>query len=63
MKIKLTWEEFVEAADVGLRAKGHLVNGFPEFFNAGSYEPDTKAYNFPPDYVEVEVESPNTGLE
>ena len=55
MKIKITWAEFLEAADVGLRQKGITPAGMPEFFQRNSYEPDSECYNFPPAYVEFEV--------
>ena len=55
MKIKITWEEFIEAADVGLRQKGITPLNIPEFYQRNNYEPDSQCYNFPPAYVEVEI--------
>jgi hypothetical protein len=55
MKVKITWTEFLEAANIGLRQKGITPLGALEFFQQNGYEPDSQCYSFPPAYVEIEV--------
>ena len=54
MKIKLTWQEFVDAALRDLNRRHHVL-GLPEFYQQNSYEADSTCYTFPPAYVELEV--------
>ena len=55
MKVKITWTEFLEAADIGLRQKGVIPLGPLEFHQIGNPAPGHARYIFPPAYVEIEV--------
>lgn len=55
MKIKLSWQEFVEAARIELSRR---FNGLTEvsFHQVNWYEPDSECYNSPPAYVEITID-------
>jgi hypothetical protein len=54
--IKLTWEEFVQAA-IERISESYPICSMPAFMQENGYEPDSEAYTFPPKYVEFEVKS------
>lgn len=56
MKIRLDWAEFVDAAMRDLAQK-HKLAGMPKFCQHYAYDSDGECYNFPPDYVEIEIKT------